>query len=233
MNELDKILPAIAEAIGSVSKLGKGDRNAHQGYNFASIDKFLEMANPICAENGLIFHMQETALEEFDRINNKGDVTAWFRMHYSITVYHTSGQFLPPVNRSVEVQRTGAQASGSAQSYCLKQFMRALFMIPTGDKDDADFRDHGDGAVVKAAPKRISSAEMKRALPVLDGQLLDCKTFVTLEKLKADWETGMENDGWPYRDPDCDEYETSFPKQVRDRFAMREKLIMAQQEAAE
>ncbi len=235
MSELDKILPAIAAAIGSVSKLGKSDANKHQGYNFASIDKFLEMVNPICADNGLIFHMQETTLEEFDRVNSKGEVTAWFRMHYSITVYHTSGQSLPPVSRSVEVPRTGAQASGSAQSYCLKQFMRSLFMIPTGDKDDADFRDHGDGVVTHTvtvpapkptpAPKRISSAEMKRLLTVLDVELGDVFSTVALDRLEKDWEGGMERDDWPYRDPNCEEYEQSFPKQVRDKFSGRRKEL--------
>jgi hypothetical protein len=32
----------------------------------------------------------------------------------------------------------GAQSAGSAQSYALKQLMRGLFLIPTGDADDPD-----------------------------------------------------------------------------------------------
>jgi len=38
----------------------------------------------------------------------------------------------------VMVPANGAQAAGSAQSYALKQFMRGLFLIPTGDADDPD-----------------------------------------------------------------------------------------------
>lgn len=244
MSELDKILPAIAASIGSVSKLGKAEKNSHQNYKFASIDAFLEMVNPICAENGLIFHMQETGIEEFTRTGGGGP-QAWFRMHYEITVYHVSGQSLPPVTRTVEVQRTGAQASGSAQSYCLKQFMRSLFMIPTGDKDDADFRDHGAGEIVKDAPAAVpsgpqpkgarknSSAEMKRKLVELDGELADCHSLVSLEKLSTLWERGMAAHDWPNRDPDADDYETGFPKMVRDKFAAREADIMAAIETAE
>ena len=37
------------------------------------------------------------------------------------------------------VPARGAQAFGAAQSYALKQFMRSLFQIPTGDREDADF----------------------------------------------------------------------------------------------
>src|SRR3954471_22040307 len=42
--------------------------------------------------------------------------------------------------RAKMVLATGAQAFGSAQSYALKQFMRAMFMISTGEKDDPDFQ---------------------------------------------------------------------------------------------
>jgi hypothetical protein len=35
----------------------------------------------------------------------------------------------------------GAQAFGAAQSYSLKQFMRSLFQMATGDKEDADFHE--------------------------------------------------------------------------------------------
>jgi hypothetical protein len=215
MSELDKILPAIAAAIGSVSKLGKGDRNTHANYNFASIDKFLEMANPICAENGLIFHMQESGIEEFTRRSEKGD-TPWFRMHYTITVYHVSGQSLPPVDRTVEVQRTGAQASGSAQSYALKQFMRALFMIPTGDKDDSDFREHGDGIMVRDsdAPKSKSSAQLKREgvwdafMEALDG----CQSLVEIERLRKEYREKASGQNW----------NLAFKNQMKEEFEKAE-----------
>ena len=36
------------------------------------------------------------------------------------------------------VPASGAQAFGSSQSYAIKQFMRGLFQIPTGDDDDLD-----------------------------------------------------------------------------------------------
>jgi hypothetical protein len=95
------------------------------------------MTGPICASNGLIVHMDEDEVQEFERQGKYGP-THWLRFRYQITVYHVSGERLPTARRSVEVIRTGAQSSGSAQSYALKQFLRALFQIPTGDADEAD-----------------------------------------------------------------------------------------------
>jgi hypothetical protein len=43
---------AIAKAIGQVRQLGKNERNKFDGYDFVSIDKFLAMVNPICADSG-------------------------------------------------------------------------------------------------------------------------------------------------------------------------------------
>jgi hypothetical protein len=48
MTAMNEILPAVVAAMGAVRKLGKGERNKHDGYNFASIDDFLALVNPIC-----------------------------------------------------------------------------------------------------------------------------------------------------------------------------------------
>lgn len=163
---MDQIIPAIAKAMGAVKKVGKSDRNAHDGYNFASIDAFLELVNPICAEHGLLVHMEEEGIEDFTRKGKFGD-NAWMRVRFALTVYHASGQSLPTVHRSVEVLRNGAQAYGSAQSYALKQFLRALLLIATGDADDADHR-ATDAGTVKAEPRR--SAPQRAPEPPHDPQ---------------------------------------------------------------
>jgi hypothetical protein len=224
---LDKILPAISKAMGAIKRVGKEGRNEHDKYNFASIDAFLEMANPICAEAGLIFHMQEIGFEEFMRKGKYGE-SAWVKVIYEIIVMHTSGQSLPPVKRSVEVVRSGAQAYGSAQSYCLKQFLRSLLLIPTGDKDDADFQATGDGAIfrdtpaapIPAEPKRPSSAQMKRDIETLRHDLSDCHSEVTVDALAKVWARKIRAEAWPDEDG-----ETSFPAMVKSLFSARRKEL--------
>ena len=145
---VDKIIAAITKAMGAIKPVAKDSRNTEQKYDFASIDNFLALVNPICADAGLIFHMEEIAIEALER-QGKYNLTSWLSFKFAITVMHVSGQSLPPVFRTVEVIRTGAQSAGSAQSYALKQFLRSLFLIPTGDNDDADFAEKGDGPVVQ------------------------------------------------------------------------------------
>jgi hypothetical protein len=136
---------ALIKAMSEVTKVQKSSRNVEQKYDFASIDDFLAMAGPICAANGLYTVMDESDVAEFERQGKYG-VTHWLRVRFCLTTYHESGASLPPVYRTVEVIRTGAQSFGSAQSYALKQYLRVLLLIPTGDKDDVDSAEKGEGA---------------------------------------------------------------------------------------
>ena len=132
------IFEAIAKAVGEVKQLGKSDRNKFDGYDFVSIDKFLSLVNPICAAHGLFPSVNLTATEFYENTNSKGTKSTWARFNYDICLHHETGDKFGPINMMVAVPMNGAQASGSAQSYALKQFFRGMFMIPTGDKDDPD-----------------------------------------------------------------------------------------------
>lgn len=133
-----QISAAVAAAIKDVIILGKDDRNSHGGYAFASIDKFLEMVNPICGKHGLFPVLSCVGIDYYEG-KTKNGASMWGRYTFDVTLTHMSGETLPAQTITVPVQITGAQASGSAQSYALKQYFRGLFMIPTGDKDDPDF----------------------------------------------------------------------------------------------
>lgn len=163
MSEFNEVLTATAKAMAAIKKVAKDGRNEHDKYNFASIDDFLAMVNPICADAGLIFHMEESGIEDFTRKGKYGD-SSWMRMVWSITVYHVSGQCLPPVRRTVEVLRNGAQAYGSSQSFALKQFLRSYLLIATGDKDDADLRQTDDG-MVDLQPKKEPRKDEPPTIP--------------------------------------------------------------------
>ena len=143
------IVAAIAKAMGEMKRLAKDSRNIEQKYDFASVDDFLAMTGPVCAANGIVTILDEVEVDGFERQGKYGP-TNWLRIVFEIHTMHTSGESLPKVRRTVEVIRTGAQSFGSAQSYVLKQYQRALYQIPTGDKDDADFAEKGEGAVIKS-----------------------------------------------------------------------------------
>jgi hypothetical protein len=157
------IFEAIPRAMGAMKRVAKDNKNTEQKYDFASVDDFLAMTGPILANNGLFIHMDESGIECFERQGKYG-VTHWARYSFILTVMHQSGTSLPPAHRSVEVIRSGAQAAGSAQSYVLKQFQRAIFNIPTGDKDDPDFAEKADGTPIatvalKEQPKQQATPQ--------------------------------------------------------------------------
>ena len=121
---------AIAACMAEITPLAKGETNAHGGYNFASIDDFLNLTRPICAKHRLVIMQDEESCEI-------SGGQAFF--HYTFTLHHND-EVAGPFRRSIAVNsKMGSQAFGAAQSYALKQFLRSLFQISTGEKDDIDF----------------------------------------------------------------------------------------------
>lgn len=140
------VAKAITAVMAGVKKLGKEDTNKFQKYDFVSVDSFLEATGPLCSGAGLIILQDEETIDisvrETTDDYGKTKTSSWLTIKYAFTfVASSSGACHGPMFRTVMVPANGAQAFGSAQSYALKQFMRAQFQIPTGDKDDADSND--------------------------------------------------------------------------------------------
>lgn len=133
-----QILGAVVLAKSRIRRLAKSDRNLDEAYAFTSIDSFLEHVNPICVEAGLVVLMDEVAVADGVSGARQGQ-ECWLRITYDITLAHISGETLGPFRRHVDIPRSGPQAFGAAQSYVLKQFLRAQFQIATGEVDDPDF----------------------------------------------------------------------------------------------
>jgi hypothetical protein len=137
--------PAIAKAVVQVMKglgtLGKEhDRNdSGARYKYASIDDFIQHVRGHCAEAGLAIIPDEARDAETQEVTTKaGKSMVLWNARFAFHLVHESGASYGPIYKGVAVPATGAQSAGSAQSYALKQFMRGLFLIPTGDEDDPD-----------------------------------------------------------------------------------------------
>lgn len=190
----ETIFAGVASAIGKVRKLGKSERNKFDGYDFVSIDKFFELVNPLCAEAGLFPLVNVAKLELYENTNSKGSKSTWGRFTFEITLWHRSGESIGPVTSIVSVPMNGAQASGSAQSYALKQFFRGVLMIPTGDKDDADFaatEQHRGQSTPKAddKPYRDTKAVVKKLIADIDAidDAEACNSEAIAKAFDADW----------------------------------------------
>ena len=158
------IASAIIEASKNIKPLFKGQENTHDRYKFASIDDFIEHTREPIALAGLAIVMDEVdkpILHEFQ--TREGKLSMRQECRFAFTIFHSGGEKIAPFHRSVIVYATGAQASGSAQSYALKQFIRSTFMVPTNDKDDPDTHASSDIMRTSTAEKTRESDPQKKA----------------------------------------------------------------------
>ena len=173
--ERAKVNAAISKTMSAIETINKDETNQHGNYNFASIDGFLGGCRDACAANGLHPEISCIRYDPFTGNNSK----QWATYTYEVVMCHESGEETKPVQTVVSLPITGAQTSGSAQSYALKQYLRGLFLIKTGEKDDPDF----NAPVELEVPKQAEAAPGKSY--DLDALINKMQTFKTVTSLNA------------------------------------------------
>jgi hypothetical protein len=188
-----KLAAALVAVAREVKQLGKSERNKFANYDFVSVDKFYSAIGSIMADKGVLCIPDCIDSEvvpgnvKTDNNGNQRQGAPLLRERWAFTLIHESGEtYESPVHRTVTVPAEGAQAHGSSESYAQKQFLRGVFRVPTGDKDDADYQKaetHG----VAPASQRKSAAQAKR-----DGDAETVKRMLTdastAEDLDARWQ---------------------------------------------
>jgi hypothetical protein len=180
MNEIVKIetgnlAKAKAAVIGEIKRLEKSHTNTHGGYQFTSVDDFKDFVRPLMAKNGLSLHVSE---ESFGlstiKTGKDGKETNIAIIRFRFVVEHVSGERSEPSFFTVALPYTGAQTSGAAQSYAIKEGVyKGLFQASSGDiAEEADF--HEQGQLV--ATERLSKAE---ARPLFEGLQRELRAEVT------------------------------------------------------
>ena len=130
------IATAINEIMLKLQEPLKHDaENKFQKYTYTSIDGFLKQVHPVCAEAGLIIVPHEQSSEISPSGKNLTVV-------YQYILIHKEGDTWDfPTTKHIVVPFGNGTAMGTAQSYALKQFMRSLFQLSTGEQDDLDALD--------------------------------------------------------------------------------------------
>lgn len=201
MTELNPIPPKVATAICAVMKdvpkLAKTERNEHGKYDFASIDTFLEAIRPLCAKHGLIILPDETETGMLEGTDQYGKPTRALSMIYEFTICHSSGEtWNHRPKRSIAINaKMGSQAYGAGQSYALKNFMRALFQVATGEPDldaydqqDPSTRTDGPDEVV---PGQLGKMKLQAQLREFDHQMHACTDLGEFEGLVYSYDAAL------------------------------------------
>ena len=157
------IAAALCKVMGAAKQLGYDSANTHASYKYVSADKFFAIFGPACAEAGLTVIMDEDSVDIIGVAGKDGRAVSWLKTRYKFTFAHSSGCVYGPVFRTVMVIANGPQAFGSAQTFLLKQFLRATFLVPTGDRDEVDEQPHieiprSDARAPSASPQQPAQA---------------------------------------------------------------------------
>jgi|TARA_A100000171_G_scaffold18581_2_gene17112 hypothetical protein len=137
MTEIEPMPKNIATAINNVMSildkpLTKDAENKFQKYSYTSIDGFLKEVQPACTKAGLIIIPHEKSCE----VSQSGKSLS---VVYEYILIHKEGDTWSfPTTKHIIVPFGSGTAMGTAQSYALKQFMRSLFQLSTGEKDDLE-----------------------------------------------------------------------------------------------
>ncbi len=129
---------AVATAMAEVVRLKKADNNAFAKYRYTSVDDFKDALRPILASAGLSVSMNEVGC---DMMEAKGEKAPVAKFSFAITLRHSSGENAEPERVTVMLPFVGAQTTGQARSYALKEWLKSRFLASSGDtaEDDPDY----------------------------------------------------------------------------------------------
>lgn len=174
------------KAIGTLGKDNKRN-DAGARYDYASIDDFIQHVRGHCADEGLFIIPNEARDAETQEVTKKdGKSAVMWNARFAFTLAHESGESYGPIYKGVAVPATGAQSAGSAQSYALKQFMRGLFLIPTGDADDPD------KSGIEIASKGESQTDLQKTAGTIRKKLRGASDLADLGLKWSDSELDLE-----------------------------------------
>ena len=168
-----------------VKRLEKLFENKHGGYKFASVDDFKDHIRPIMARHGLTLHITEDGFDFIAVKNAKGGESNVAKIRFRFTLHHVSGETSEPSYFTVCLPYTGAQTSGAAQSYAIKEGVyKGLFQASSGDAtEEADLHDQGQFS----SADRLSKAEGRPVFEALQRELRSLAEETRDHVQVADW----------------------------------------------
>lgn len=134
MTDKSALHKAVTAVMAEVHSLKKDEKNNHGSYNYVSVDSFKNLVRPLMAKHGLSLAMTEVAYA-LEPIQGRNGVTMNARITYEFRLRHDSGAEDDPERTTITLPLTGAQTSGAAKSYAIKEYLKGRFLVSTGDKD--------------------------------------------------------------------------------------------------
>ncbi len=215
--EMTRIGEAIVKVSAGLKRLEKLHENQHGNYKFASVDDFKDMIRPLEAAAGIFTVVSEESFELIALKNSKDKDTNVAKIRFKFTVHHCSGENMEPFFLTVCLPYTGAQTSGAAQSYAIKEgLFKGLYRASSGDvSEEADLHDQNQ----YGAGDRLSKAE---ARPVYEALTKEMRAVVAEERdytKLADW--------WSANREQLNMLPVDWHLQIKEQYAREYKVLKA------
>lgn len=157
-----KVAEATAAVMAEIKRLKKADNNAFARYRYTSVDDFKDALRPLMAAKGLTPCTDETSCETFDKPDDKGKTSTHAKYRFRLWLEHISGEVGRPEGLTVMLPYVGAQTTGAARSYAVKEWLKSKFLASSGDSEDADQHD---------VTEELSKAEARPLYSELETEL--------------------------------------------------------------
>jgi len=193
--EAAEVLPSHASlaaakcaVMGEIKRLKKADENEFAKYMFTSVDDFKDAIRPLMVKHGLIPHVNQTAFEALELLTTdkagREKKSAVIRFDFDICLEHVASNTVSaPEKITVALPYTGAQTSGAARSYAIKEWMKGSFLASSGDSsDETDHR-----ATVESEGARLAKAEARKLYAELSAGLDKAIKTRTPENIEGFW----------------------------------------------
>lgn len=181
MSTNSTVAEALTKVMAEVRRLEKADNNAHANYKFTSVDDFKDALRPLFARHGLTVRCDQTAFAMFPVKSKNGEtLAAQFDFEFTLA---TAAHEDKPERSTVVLPYTGAQTTGIARSYALKEYLKTRVMASSGDQEDADFAPTGE---YQPAPNAAPKAASRSTYSELQESLRGCSTREDVLKWAAE-----------------------------------------------
>lgn len=181
-----KIAEAICAVMTELERLKKADHNKFANYDFTSVDDFKDEIRPLMALNGLYLHATQASLDLKEVRGDKDKISTVALFDFDLTLKHVCGEAEPPVRMSVLLPITGAQTSGAARSYAIKEWMKSSFLASSGAP--ADVQEEADMMDQSREGLRMNKADARDTYKKLTDEMREVEKARDYLALAAWWD---------------------------------------------
>lgn len=138
MNEQGKIYAALNQIMEEIGAIGKGKRNASQGFNYRGVDDVMNVLQPLLVKHKVVIVPEIVEHRREERESSKGSSIRYSILTIRYTFLSTEDGSSVSVTVIGEGMDSGDKASNKAMSVAFKYACFQVFCIPTEEMKDPD-----------------------------------------------------------------------------------------------